>query len=391
MIIDFKEIPKPNKGGGEQDRFEQFACDFLETIGFKIIRRPDRGPDGKKDLIVSDIRTGISGETTIKWLVSCKHNAHSGAAVKDTDEEDIQDRVTKHKCQGFLGFYSTLPASSLSDKLFALQDKVEYTTYDSTRIEKDLLRNNQRDRLLASYFPLSHDSYRQQKLQDDIPDDNNQKNILISLTEEDVLRITKTAIILLEVEKIKEEFDTIKWNNQENPLYKLYRFTDHSNEKVADAIFQFLHSVADRTRARIPSDIAGSLHSLVLTFFPSSYDTERDERIENGKKCIYIGFSLTYDSFIYLNNFKIAGYGLSIWKFIYREGKRNKMPELVEAVIQQYKELEQTLDRPERTDLENAKELVKFFKDDLETWDLSFPVLPNHLYQLIEKDDNKSV
>lgn len=389
MIIDFKEIPPANKGNGEQDRFEQFACDFLETIGFAIIRRPDRGPDGKKDLIVSDTRTGVGGQTTIKWLVSCKHNAHSGAAVKDTDEEDIYDRVIKHQCQGFLGFYSTLPASTLSDKLYALNGKIEYTTFDSTRIERELLLNKQKERLLASYFPISHDKYRQNLFSDNSNHTDSSARIAPSLTEEDVLRITKTAIILLEIEKIKEEYYSEKWDARENPLGKLYRFTDHSNEKVASAIFYFLDSVAHQTRSRMPSDIASSIHSLVLTFFPSSYDKEEKERIENGKRCVYIGFSLAYDAFIYLSNFRIAEYGLSIWKFIYREGKRNGMPELAETVLQQYKELEQTLDRPERNDLGNAKELLKIFKDDLDTWDLSFPVLPEHLFKLTLKDDEK--
>ena len=361
----------------------------METIGFKIIRRPDRGPDGKKDLIVSDQRTGVGGVITIQWLVSCKHYAHTGIAVKDTDEEDIVDRIAKHKCQGFLGFYSTLPASSLSDKLNALQDKIEYSTYDSTRIEKELLGSNQRDRLLASYFPLSHDKYRQRKLQDDRFDDKNAKQTSIQLTEEDVLRITKTAIILLEIEKIKEEYYNSEWDERENPLNKLYRFVDYSNEKIANVIFQFLDSVAGQTRAQMPSDIACSLHSLILTFFPSSYDTERAERIENGKQCVYIGFSLVYDAFIHLNNFRIAEYGLSILKFIYREGKRNGMSELVEVVLNKYKELEQTLERPERNDLENAKKMVQIFKDDLETWDLAFPILPDHLYKLTQKDDKK--
>lgn len=389
MIINFKEIPPANKGNGEQDRFEQFSCDFLETIGFVIIRRPDRGPDGKKDLIVSDTRTGVSGQTTIKWLVSCKHNAHTGVAVKDTDEEDIYDRVIKHQCQGFLGFYSTLPASTLSDKLYALRGKIECTTFDSTRIERELLLNKQKERLLASYFPISHDKYRQNLFNHNSTQTDSKTQVATSLTEEDVLRITKTAIILLEIEKIKEEYYSKKWDARENPLHKLYRFTDHSNENVASAIFDFLDSVAHETRSGMPWDIASSIHSLVLTFFPSSYDNEAKERIENGKRCVYIGFSLTYDAFIYLNNFTIAKYGLLIWKFIYREGKRNEMPELVEAVLQQYKEIEQTLDRPERNDLGNAKELVKIFKDDLGTWDLSFPVLPEHLFKLTLKDDEK--
>jgi hypothetical protein len=53
-------------------------------------------------LIVEEIRTGIAGETSLKWLVSCKHNAHSGISVKPEDERDIHDRVRTHKCQGFL-------------------------------------------------------------------------------------------------------------------------------------------------------------------------------------------------------------------------------------------------------------------------------------------------
>lgn len=389
MIIDFKEIPPANKGNGEQDRFEQFACDFLETVGFKIIRRPDRGPDGKKDLIVSDIRTGVGGETTINWLVSCKHNAHTGKAVKDTDEQDIYDRVIKHQCKGFIGFYSTLPASTLSDKLYALRDKIESITFDSTTIERELLLNNQKERILASYFPNSHDKYRQNLFSDNSDQTVTKNHLAYSLTEDDVLRITKTAIILLEIEKIKEKYYKKKWYTKKDVLAKLYRFSDHTNEKVASAIFCFLESVSQLTSAKMPSEIASSIHSLILTFFPSSVGNEEKERIENGKQCINIGYILAYDAFIHLDNFTIAEYGLSIFKFIYREGKRKGMPELVKSVLKQYEELEQTLNRPERNDLVNAKELVKIFKEDLETWDLSFPILPEHLFKLTVKDNEK--
>lgn len=251
MIIDFKEIPQANKGNGVQDCFEQFACDFLETIGYKIIRRPDRGPDGKKDLIVSETRIGIGGETTIKWMVSCKHNAIAGTAVKDTDEEDIYDRVLKHKCQGFLGFYSTIPSSSLSDKLYGLKDKIETDSFDSIRIERELLQNNQKERILASYFPLSHDKYRQKLLSNTSKHSENKVNVSSSITEDNILRISKTALILLEIEKIKEKYFNSRWDKKRNILSKLYRFSDHSNENVASAIFYFLGSVAQLTSVKI--------------------------------------------------------------------------------------------------------------------------------------------
>ena len=113
MIIDFTEIPPANSGNGLQDSFELFARDFLECVGYEIVVAPNCGADGKKDLIVHETRTGIGGRTTIAWLVSCKHYAKSGKAVSDVDEPDITDRVKKHNCNGFMGFYSTIPATSL--------------------------------------------------------------------------------------------------------------------------------------------------------------------------------------------------------------------------------------------------------------------------------------
>lgn len=81
MLIDFKEIPKANEGSGLQDTFELFARDFLEDYGYLIVQEPDRGADGKKDIIVKESRKGIAGVTEKLWLVSCKHYIHSGKSV----------------------------------------------------------------------------------------------------------------------------------------------------------------------------------------------------------------------------------------------------------------------------------------------------------------------
>ena len=59
MILDFKEIPEANGGSGLQDTFELFARDFLAYLGYRIIEDPNRGPDGKKDLIVEEVLSGI--------------------------------------------------------------------------------------------------------------------------------------------------------------------------------------------------------------------------------------------------------------------------------------------------------------------------------------------
>jgi len=152
-VLDFKEIPVPT-GGAARDQFEFFAREFLELIGFKTIVGPDRGPDGGRDLIVEEVRVGVVGETQLKWLVSCKHKAHSGASVTPEDERDIHDRVRTHKCDGFLGFYSTIQSAGLVTKLNATELPFEVRVYDPEKIEKILLTPTGLD-LAKRFFPKS--------------------------------------------------------------------------------------------------------------------------------------------------------------------------------------------------------------------------------------------
>lgn len=159
MVLDFKEIPQANTGSGQQDTFELFTRDFLQILGYEIIQQPDRGADGKKDLIVQESRPGLSGITRIKWLVSCKHYAHSGKSISDTDEPNILDRISVHHCDGFIGFYSTLPATSLGKNFEGLKTRTEIQSFDREQIEKILLETPQGLKLASRYFPISYGKY----------------------------------------------------------------------------------------------------------------------------------------------------------------------------------------------------------------------------------------
>lgn len=150
MAINFKEIPPPIKDE-KPDSFELFSRDFFEALGYKIIKGPGRGPDKGTDLIISEERGGINGTTTFQYTVSCKHNAHSGAAVGDK-EGNFSDRVVNIGSDGFIGFYSTLASESLISRLEDAKSRnekfKEYTIYDYAKIEKDLLKN---EKTLAVY------------------------------------------------------------------------------------------------------------------------------------------------------------------------------------------------------------------------------------------------
>ncbi len=153
-IIDFKEIAEASKGEA-RDSFELFARDFLEMLGYKVLAGPDRGADGGRDLLLEEVRSGIGGETRVKWLVSCKHKAHSGSSVTPTDEQDIFDRVRSHACKGFIGFYSTLASTGLAGKLEGQKSEYEQQIFDRERIEHELLKSPQGLQLARRYFPTS--------------------------------------------------------------------------------------------------------------------------------------------------------------------------------------------------------------------------------------------
>lgn len=159
-ILDFKEIPEAHKANGLQDSFELFARDFLAFMGYEILSDPDRGADGGKDLLVQETRTGVGGSTRIKWLVSCKHKAHSGNSVTPTDEANIRDRVEANDCQGFIGFYSTIASTGLSGNLDGMKGKFEVQVFDREKIEGKILNSTKGLEVANRYFPKSIEEWR---------------------------------------------------------------------------------------------------------------------------------------------------------------------------------------------------------------------------------------
>ncbi|UPS90369.1 restriction endonuclease [Bizionia sp. M204] len=153
-MIDFKEIDQ----NGEE--WELFCRDFLEYLGYYIESTVDRGPDGKKDLIVSEHLKGNLGNYKFKWLVSCKHfaNRANSNSVKESDEPNILERVESFNCDGYIGFYSTVASSGLNTRLTQLKENEkikDFRIFDYKLIENYLIRIGYSD-LLMRYFPISY-------------------------------------------------------------------------------------------------------------------------------------------------------------------------------------------------------------------------------------------
>lgn len=155
-MIDYKEIE-------DGEKWELFCRDFLLSNGFYIESPPNRGPDGGRDLLVTEELKGKLHNRRFRWLVSCKHHAVSGSSVSEVEhEKNILERVKAFKAHGFIGFYSTLASSGLNTRLEQLQSASEiesYRIFDGKLIENMMLGLGF-SRLLLRYFPKSYRDIR---------------------------------------------------------------------------------------------------------------------------------------------------------------------------------------------------------------------------------------
>lgn len=213
------------------------------------------------------------------------------------------------------------------------------------------------------------------------------KSKVPGFSEDDLFRIIKDVLIIIELEKIKEEFfDYDLEHLREKSLRKLFKFSDHTTVRISKEVFSFLSDIASTTRSGLTSEIAYTIRSLIINFFPYEGNVEKDDEIEAiAQECIYTGDLLFYDAAIHLGDLKIAIHGILILKWIYWVGENRKIESIKEKVLKTFEELKLTLQRRERSDLEHAKELLKIFKEDLDTRGLSYPPMPDHLLEKIDE------
>lgn len=341
-----------------------------EYIGFQAkYSGPSVPLSSKKNAIINSLKIAKENESKLDVVHIFLNKAPSSPRKKTVKFPeyitDIEEEAKKLKIKLEWQFPSNLTAQLSNSKNFQILKEFFPELVEKDANLKDVLNKHEVD---------------ESKTNSNVPPPLN------SLKNEDLLDYYRTAIIQIEISKIKYAYSN-DWKENAKLISQFQSFVDFRNEIIAKDIFLFINDhVSVAVRSGMPSDIASSIFSLILTYFPSSFDDENyNNKIENGKECVIIGYNLVYDAFIFSGNFRIAQWGLNIWKYVYRESKRNKFKELSDFVLEKYNELENSLERPQREDLEDAKELVKFFKDDLETFDLGFPKLPEYLYKLTLK------
>jgi len=172
------------------EEWEFFAIDFLAFKGFKILQSASRGADGGLD--------GLVEFNNIKYIVSCKHFIISNKSVGTSDENNIIDRMVQHNAKGFIGFYSTLPSSSLLERFNSISANSNYFIkyYDRDVISDELpnlpsyilhkygLPNN--IKYVTNVYASDYQPLKCMKCNIDILDDNriNKSRVQISINKD---------------------------------------------------------------------------------------------------------------------------------------------------------------------------------------------------------------
>jgi hypothetical protein len=252
------------------------------------------------------------------------------------------------------------------------------------------VKNGLRKRLSAKTI-LKYRNYHYEKIKTERSQSLKKIDSKINIISyEDIVNATMTSIVLFEISKLKDEYHECAKMDRDYILKKFLKFVRYNNVRISYEIFSFLKFVAYETRSGLPSKMIFTIFSLVESYFPiNQEDIKKTQINEIAKSIISIATTIIYDSAIYTNNFSAMRYGYLILKSIYLHANKTSNKTVLKEVSNAFEEIKNHLNRPERTDLGNAKTIHEIFKKDLQTKTLVAPIIPDEIYKLIKIEDNK--
>lgn len=211
------------------------------------------------------------------------------------------------------------------------------------------------------------------------------KKLVKDMTESDLMRITKAAIVVIEFEKIKEQFEeTDNWEEKNKALRKLFKFEKHVTVDITKDIFLFLEDVASIARAGLTGECSHTIDSLIIHFFPYHGGKISKKNFKHlTRQAAQIGKYLVYDAAMYLQDLKVVVSGLTILKWAYHKALDRKIPKTASKILEEYQWLEESIYYPEQQITVYAKEMIDLFKKDVHNKGLKYPRLPKYLNDLI--------
>lgn len=153
-LLDFQEL------GVDGQDFELMIRELLFMKGLRVYWS-GKGPDGGRDLLCIERRDSFFSADEKKWLIQCKHNAHSGKSVGVAELDNIVDSCEQHDADGYILVCSTQPSSGVVNRLEAItnnpKNNIIATYWDAVKIEQILSTPNLW-RVAQRFMPVSSEA-----------------------------------------------------------------------------------------------------------------------------------------------------------------------------------------------------------------------------------------
>jgi hypothetical protein len=146
---DFKRLPSD----GEQ--FEALVFQLLEAMGYRILEKPARGPEGGRDVLIERVLGDSMTERRERVVVQCKHYAHSGRAISDREVGVWQNVMIRYRARGYLLVTDTRVAENLrrSFREFT-EDEANYPKWAAFWDVDEVIRHlNEHPDVRDTFFP----------------------------------------------------------------------------------------------------------------------------------------------------------------------------------------------------------------------------------------------
>lgn len=183
----------------------------------------------------------------------------------------------------------------------------------------------------------------------------------------DHLNIAIQANVLIEVLKIKSEYQASVEVDRTKILEKLFAYSDYCFPRVSAELFEFLITVSYEVRAGISLYALQTVNSLVFDYFPPRGEKSTKLQVEKVVKlAIQIAFGIIYDTSIYTSKFHSMKKGYEILQYVYNTAENmnnNNLKKEVNAILS---EIHETLHRPDRDDLSLAISMFEIYNNQIQ-------------------------
>lgn len=185
------------------NEFEDLICDLFTEGGYNIIFKAGEGPDGNRDMMLSNEYDDGLTSITRKYIVQCKRQKNT---IGIGDVSDIRDTLERYNADGFILAVTSRISQPLNSKLADMTSRsiYSYRPLLPNDIYKLLFKHED---IFLNYFPDEFEKYKSSRSSNKIKDIVNYVSSLedIELTEMDMNFLERELILfgLLDLKKFK--------------------------------------------------------------------------------------------------------------------------------------------------------------------------------------------